>query len=181
VLKKSFSKVHQFIHRPWYPILVAGLAFLDLFIGIIPTDGIVVTAAMAHPRRWLYIAVMVTIGSSLGALILSGVVIYDVDLIHQWFPQIFLSDTWKNVEQWVNNLGLWAIFFCPWLFLPIQLFLIIGALAKLGLMPIMLSYISGRFIKTMVLSFLAAKFPHVLDSIAPKWIKEEIKTAKKDF
>jgi membrane protein YqaA with SNARE-associated domain len=181
MLEKYTAKIHQFMHRSWYPLLTGALAFLDLFVGVIPTDGLVVTAAMAHPKRWLYIGIVVTIGSSLGALIISGVVVYDVELIHQWFPQIFFSETWKSVEHWVNQFGLWAIFFCPWLFLPIQLFLIIAGLAKLGLSKIMLAYVAGRFVKTTLIAFLAGKFPHVLDRIAPEWIKEEIEVAKKDY
>ena len=63
--------------RPWYVALVGGLAALDLFIMIIPTDGLLVTSVLVRPKRWVSWFLWVSIGSAVGAAALAAIIHWD--------------------------------------------------------------------------------------------------------
>src|SRR3989344_3242605 len=110
-LKRWFTFLQKYADRWWYAPAMGALAAADLFLIVIPTDGLLISAVMLAPRRWIYTAVAVTLGSSLGTILL-GLLIqqHGLPFLLHIVPGIEQSSVWT----WTNNLmdewGTWAVF-----------------------------------------------------------------------
>lgn len=162
----SRNFVLQFVNRPWFPALVAVLAAVDLIILIIPTDLFLISAVMGQTRRWLSIGITIAIGSTIGALILALAIKYDQEWIHQTFPKIFHSSNWEYAESLIERFGIYATFIAAIGPLPLQPFVIIGALStKLSLQAMILSIFVGRTAKFILFAWLASHAPRYLEKL----------------
>lgn len=156
--------VLRFVNRPWYPAMIAFLAALDFFIVVVPTDLFLISAVFGRPRRWLPISLTIALGSTLGAVILAYVLDYDQELIHRAFPSVFASSQWAYAERLIEEYGIYAIFFAAVGPLPIQPFVLVGALsAHLSLEGLAISVAAGRVIKFSLFGWIASHAPRLLE------------------
>ncbi len=72
--KDWFQKIQKYGDSWWYAPIVGLLAALDSFVVIVPTDGLLVGASVLSPKLWVYNAILVTLGSTLGAVALAALV-----------------------------------------------------------------------------------------------------------
>ena len=163
----------RFAAKPWYPLMTGGLAFADLFFSVIPTDIFVVTAVMAQPRKWLFIALFTALMSSLGALGAAALcsTIGEPALQH-YLPAVVNSSWWAWSQGYVVKYGVWALIFFAAGPLPLQPGVLIAGLMHYNLGLVFFSVLVGRILKYLVECFLAAKFPRYLDVLFPEQKKE---------
>lgn len=155
-----------FVNRPWYPALIALLALLDLFIVIVPTDVFLISAVMGQPRRWFSTGITIALGSIIGSALLAFVLDYDQELIHRAFPAIFTSSSWNQAEGLIENYGVYATFFAAVGPLPLQPFIVVGALSsKLTFSSLILSVAIGRLMKFSLFAWLASHAPRMLEKL----------------
>jgi membrane protein YqaA with SNARE-associated domain len=162
-LEQLFDRLQQYADRWWYAPLIGFLAFADLFIIVVPTDGLLVTASMMQPKRWIRNFLCVTVGSSLGAILLAILVREQgLPFLLSLAPNLPEHWMWGWSETFLSNYGAWAvglISFSPLIQHPAV------ALAALSTMPIphiAIAVCIGRFFKYLIFSWIASHSPHLL-------------------
>ncbi len=169
----------RFAARPWYPLMTGALAFADLFISIIPTDIFVVTAAMAQPRRWLFVALFTSVMSALGSLAAAAACAhFGEPALQHYYPDLVASTAWAWSQGYVLKYGAWALIVFSVGPLPLQPAVLIAGLMHQNLGLIFLGVLVGRVIKYLVECYFAAKSPHYLDVLFPGQRKEAEEAAK---
>src|SRR6476620_9242043 len=96
-LKNQIAFWTGFASRWWFIPLVAFLAAVDAFLVVIPTETLLITAVLAHPKRWIAVALWVTFGSAMGATLFGLVTSwFGEPFINYVFPQLLHSQTWAE-------------------------------------------------------------------------------------
>lgn len=170
------QKLEQFADRIWYPPLILLLSALDNLIIIIPNDGILVASSMLVPKRWAIFALSISIGSTLGAVLLSVVVEHQgLPWVQEFFPGIDKSQMWIWTEEFFDRYGLYVVFFIGVSPLMQQPVIILSALANTPLFELAAVIFAGRFIKFNLMAYLGSHSPRLLKKM---WgMKSELKDA----
>jgi membrane protein YqaA with SNARE-associated domain len=160
----------------WYPPAVALLAALDSVLIVIPTDGLLVSATMLAPKRWIYIAVLVTFGSALGALFLGAILeLHGLPLLLHWFPHIAETESWKITDHLMDRWGALTVFAVALSPLMQHPAIILAALAGMPLLELFGLVFAGRLIKYFFLAWISTHAPGMLNKL---WgIQGELKEA----
>jgi membrane protein YqaA with SNARE-associated domain len=175
-VRKNVKGLQAFVDRGWYVPLIALLAALDNLIVIVPTDGILVSSAMLRPKKWLSLALAVSLGSTLGGLGLA-LLVHDLGLpwILNLFPGIQASESWILTEKFFNEYGLIVVFAIAMSPLAQQPTVILASLANTPLMTLGIVVFSGRLTKYLLMSYIATHAPKLITKF---WgIKDELKDA----
>lgn len=155
-------RLEQFIDRIWYLPVMGLIAGLDLWIWVVPTDGIVVSSALLKPKKWISVALWIALGSTLGCLSM-GLAIqhWGMELI-QWVGMDTTSSSWIRATEWMEKFGVWAIFFFAIGPLPVHPGIAIGALGEIPVWELVFAAGLGRSIKYLFLAWLATHAPNTL-------------------
>lgn len=167
-------KLQKYADRWWYAPLIGLIAFLDYFIIIIPTDGLLVSATMLAPKRWWLLALLMAIGSSLGAWTLAAILqVHGLPFLLELSPGVDQSALWRWSDRLMDGWGGWAVFLIgasPLMQHPVV------ALAVLAGMPLeaLFAYMfGGRLLKFLVLAWISTHAPRLLRKL---WgIQDELK------
>lgn len=169
----KISGIQRYIDRPWYPYLVALLVFLDMFLLVIPSDGLLVSAVLLRPRRWVRTFVIVSTGSALGALFLAYLLQWNPEYImNELFPYLFQNEGWKGMDQFVDDYGAWALGVVALSPFPQIPAVVVAALAGMPLLSIFLACWLGRMAKYALFAWLASHAPRYLMRF--KGVRKEI-------
>ncbi|MCM2283097.1 MAG: hypothetical protein NDI61_14740 [Bdellovibrionaceae bacterium] len=172
-MQTLIRRLQRHARRWWYAPLVAFLAFADHFTIIIPTDGLLVSAVLLNPKRWVSTMLTVTIGSSLGALALAALIEWHgLPLLLKISPGIDQTQVWVWTEQFMSEYGMLAVFavaLSPFMQHPA---VALASLANVPLLKIFGIVLLGRIIKYGVVCWVASHMPHLLKRL---WgMREEI-------
>jgi membrane protein YqaA with SNARE-associated domain len=160
------KKLERHVNRPWYPFLVAFVACIDLFIFVIPTDAVLITSAMAAPKRWVSLAAFTTAGFIIGCFLFSLMVHhYGLPAIDAWFPHMTQHKTWLRSEVWMADYGLWAIFVVSLLPIALHPIIAVAVLANVSIPAICLILLIGRIFKYGLLAWIASHSPQLLEKM----------------
>jgi membrane protein YqaA with SNARE-associated domain len=168
VFRKLFGVLKKNSGHWWYLPLVCFLAFIDLFIVVLPTEGMIVTTSIMRPRKWLVTAVSVTIASALGALALNIFThAYGEPFIAWVAGKDFLhAPMWIKMQKWIGNYGFWGLWLVALGPVPVQFAVLICALAYMPPLEIFGAVLFGRAPKYIFFSWLATK--------GEEWLQSEI-------
>lgn len=162
-ISQTVQRLQRFANRPWYPALVGLLAALDNLILVIPNDGILISSSILTPRRWLELTLWTSLGSALGALLLCLIVqTFGMDLILSFFPHVQESASWLWTVKFFDLYGLWLVFFVAVTPIAQQPAVILATLSGLPLPSLLITIFIGRFIKFMIMSWVASHAPKLL-------------------
>jgi len=160
-------RLRRFADRIWYLPFISFLAFIDLFILLIPTDFLLVTYVLLKPKKWIAAMIWISLGSAFGALALAGILQYGgAELVEQWFPRVFQSGHWSSTSEFVRKHGAPALALISVSILPQQPGVVIAALSRMPLFEIFLSVLVGRLAKYALFSWLASHAPKQLERFA---------------
>lgn len=162
-VSKAILRLETWIDHPFGLPILAFLAAIDLFVMVIPTEGVLISSVLLRPKRWLAIVFWISTGSAAGALFL-GLVIHHFGpaAVEFFFKGALHSSSWSRVENWVGRYGapaLAAIAASP---LPQQPAVVITALGKLPIVMIFGMVWLGRAPKYFLFGWLASHMPGVL-------------------
>ncbi len=165
----AIARIERFTDRWWYLPLIGFLAFLDYFIAVIPTDGLLISSVMLRPKNWVRAAVLVTLGSAIGSWAIAAVVqIWGTGAIDWILGEGALSSpAWSSSRANLELYGVWAIFLMAMGPLPLVPFSILAGLGGMSLSKILVASLVGRGIKYVLFAGVAARAPHLLR----KWFK----------
>lgn len=148
------------IDRVWYPILVGFLAGIDALIVIIPTDGILISSALLAPRRWISLAVCVSVGSTLGGILVAYLVsVNGLPWILTIYPGLDQTQTWLLTQGFFEQYRLVLVFIIALSPFMQQPAVILASLAKVPLVELAFAMLLGRMIKYLLVSYLASHVP----------------------
>lgn len=160
--------LQRYVYRLWYPPLIGFLAALDNLIVIVPTDGILVSSTMLTPKRWILLATSISVGSTLGALILAGLVeFHGLPWVLNFYPGLEETRTWIWSMDFFNEYGLVVVFVVAMTPLMQQPAVILASLAMTPLIELAAVIFVGRFLKYLVMGYLASHAPRLLQKILP--------------
>lgn len=161
------------VNNWWYGPALALMAFVDLFVVIIPTDALLVSAAMLRPRKWLYFAFMVSLGSALGAFVVAAIL-----REHGWPLLVYMSpglpetQAWKWTFDLMANWGDWTVFLIALSPIMQHPAIALAAFAGMSLWKIAVLVFAGRAIKYLLFAWLSTHAPGYLLKVFP--IKQEL-------
>jgi membrane protein YqaA with SNARE-associated domain len=166
-MKAHFERFAVFFRkhgdRWWIAPLIAFTAFADLFVLVIPTDGLIVSYMLVAPQRWLRTGLIVALGSALGSAVLAAVLHHHgLPFLLHIRPDIQSSFAWTWSVGLMNHWGPWAVFIIalsPVLQHPI---VALAALAGMPLLQIFLLVLLARAIKYSAIAWIATHAPKVL-------------------
>ncbi len=173
LLKIYFKKLQRYTNRKWYPPLLGLLSLLDNLIIIIPNDGLLISSTMIVPKKWFTLALNVAIGSTMGALVLASIVEYQgLPWILEHYPSLSQNKQWLMSQEFFESYGLLFVFFIGLSPLMQQPAIIFAGLANTPLLKLALVVFSGRFIKFLIMAYLASHSPKYLKKL---WgLKDEL-------
>lgn len=160
---KFFARLEAYCHRWWYLPMMALWAGADMFIGVVPTDGLLITSAALTPRRWIRVALWFTIGSSLGAVAMAATIEYwGEPLVQSWFGDSLQSGAWLQAKELLQNYGAAALIFVAVGPLPQQPAIVLCGLSGMPLKTVFGAVLIGRVLKYLMLSWISTHAPRLL-------------------
>ena len=173
-LKRWIDTLQTHVNNWWYGPALALMACADLFVVVIPTDALLISACMLATRRWIYFAFMVALGSSVGALILAEILQHHgLPLLLKLAPSILETKAWTWTVWMMGEWGIWALFLVSLSPLMQHPAVALAAVSGMALYKIFLMVFAGRLIKYLFLAWLSTHAPGVLGKI---WgVRDELK------
>lgn len=162
-IRELVQILQEYADRLWYPPFIGFLAALDSLVVVIPNDGILISSCMLTPRRWFFLALSVSIGSTLGALTLATIVeSHGLPWILNLFPGINESPSWLWTESLFSQYGLLLVFAIAATPLVQQPVIILAGLAQVPLLEFTGAVFIGRFLKFLFMAYLGSHAPRLL-------------------
>ncbi len=162
-IRSLVKRLQQYTDRIWYAPLIGLLAALDNLVIIVPTDGILVSSTMLRTRNWILFAVSISVGSTLGAMVLASVVeIKGLPWILEIYPGLEASTSWLWTMEFFEKYGLLLVFFVAATPLMQQPAVILASLANTPLMKLTLVIFTGRLLKYLIMAYVASHAPRLL-------------------
>lgn len=161
--KWNWSALESASNHVWFFPFISLLAAADLFILVVPTDGVSVSATLLQPKRWIRIAISIAIGSTLGALLLTWLVKnHGPWIVSTFFENALQSSTWLRAQEFISDWGLHAICAIAMSFLPLQPAVVLAGLSPLPMEKIVTWIFVGRLAKFVGLGWLTSHAPRFL-------------------
>jgi membrane protein YqaA with SNARE-associated domain len=173
-LERLMLRLGKHADQWWYAPVIGLLAFADLFILIIPTDAILISAVLIAPKRWLLIGTMVAAGSALGAVALTLLLrVEGLPWLLHFYPGIDHTKAWATATRLVDSWGGWGLFTVALSPIPQHAAIAVAAITGLGLPTIFVTVFAGRTIKYVAFSWIASHAPKLLGRIfGVKFVKD---------
>lgn len=170
---KLIQYFQHYVNKSWYSLLMGFLAFIDYFIIVIPSDGLIISSSMLQPKKWLQLAVAFTLGSTLGGITLFYIVReFGLAMILNIYPTIDQGVAWTWTTQFFDSYGLLVIFLIAASPFVQQPAVILAALSHVSFAQTAILILAGRLIKFIALSYISSHSPKYLSRL---WgIKSEL-------
>jgi membrane protein YqaA with SNARE-associated domain len=171
---RALSQVSRHLGKPWYPVAVAGLAFLDVFLLAIPTDAFLVSAVAVNRRRWWLTALTIALGSAAGALLFTYLAFTQLPWLELHFPAITAAKSrLPAVLLLFRDYAGFTVLFGAAGPLPMHPFILGAALYGMPVGEVALLVLAGRAGKYLVFAWCTAYVPSALSYLGR--LREEIR------
>lgn len=158
--------IERFTDRFWYAPLLALLAFIDNYVLIVPTDGILISSVLLQPKRWLLFSLCIAGGSSIGAWGIAELVqLKGLPWILNMYSGLDQTSTWIWTQKFFTEYGLFLVFGIAMTPLMQQPAVIIASLAGVPSYKIFLVSLAGRTIKYLIMGYIATHAPRLLSKM----------------
>jgi membrane protein YqaA with SNARE-associated domain len=152
---RFFSRIRDLLHTRWFPWLIAVVAFVDMFLVVVPPDLLVITEAAANPRRSRLTVVLAAVAAALGAVALAVAIRAGASMVSSGGA----PGWWGSAQGYFDRYGSLALFLGVLLPLPVQPFVGAAVLAGMPLSGIFALVLAGRSVKYVVLALLPRLAP----------------------
>jgi membrane protein YqaA with SNARE-associated domain len=157
-----------------YPLLVGSVALLLTVSMTIPFASILIAAVLLRPAHWKAIALLSSVGSAAGGLIIY-MFFHHLGWIYvvEAYPELLQSKAWIDATRWVSSYGVWALLVVAASPLPQTPALIFTAVSRLPPAEVFLALLIGKSLKYGVYAWLAATFPDYFHRIVAALLPAE--------
>lgn len=168
-------QLEKFADRPWYLPLIAFIAIWDMFLFFVPTDGLMISAVMLRPKRWIRTAVWLALGVATGALLFGfAFQAYGPEFVDRHLSWAVGGENWDRLSGFVETYGFWAVSGVAFGPFPIQPGVILGALGGMSAGTLFFSVFAGRVLKNFALCWIASYAPQYISRL---WgIRRDVKS-----
>lgn len=164
----------------WYGPALALMAAVDLFLIVIPTDALLVSACMLRPKKWLYFSIIVSFGSAIGVFILAAVLrTHGLPLLLYLAPNIESSHAWRWTLELMANWGPSTVFLIALSPIMQHPAIALAAFTGMSLWKISGLVLAGRAIKYIFFGWLSTHAPGVLNKYLH--VDRDIKEIEDEF
>lgn len=158
--KKLIVVFEYYIEKPWYEWALAFWVFIDVFILVIPTDGLLVSSVLLSPRKWLRLALLTAIGYTAGAVVFAYLVAqFGWPFLDSYFPEVSHSTSWIWISDLFQSYGMWLLFVVALAPIFQHPALILAALSHHSMAQIFWVFLAGRLIKYIVIAYVCRFAP----------------------
>jgi len=173
-LKELFAKLGRYADRPWYLPLMGFLVFIDLFVGVIPSEALLVKTVMLKPRQWVFVTVFLITSSALGAVTLGYLAHAYGEPFLAWLAgDILHSEEWNRAHGFIERHGAWAMALISLSPFPQQPAVAACGLAGMPLMTLFSAVWLGRAPKYFLFAYLATQAPHLYAKYLKRILEED--------
>lgn len=170
IIQSTIQRLTRFSDRPWFPIVLGFLALIDFFILVLPADWILVSSVILNPKHWPPIAIAMTIGSTVAALVLAGLIDWHgMEVVTYLFPDLTQVPLWLWLESVFQDYGLALILGISATPLMIQPVIVIACLAEVPIKELIAIVFVGRLIKCGALAYMASHAPKYVSAVS-RWL-----------
>lgn len=156
-------RLQKYTFHPLYLPMLSFLIAADLFLLVVPSDGLVVVSTLARPKRWLRIALWVTTGSAFGAILLAFLVQTGAGgWVQGLVDRTISAGAWEKSTAFLQTHGLWALALIALSPLPQQPSVVIAGLGQMPLLEIFAAVWLGRGVKYGFYCWAASHAPKLL-------------------
>ncbi|MBC7387031.1 MAG: VTT domain-containing protein [Cryobacterium sp.] len=168
MMKKTIRRIQRYADRAWFIPLICFVTFIDLFIIVIPTDGLVLLASLMRPKTWFWNAVLISTCCAFGAVALAIFAHHFGERVAVYFlgEHFFETKNWIRMSGWIEHYGFWGIAFIAIGPLPQQPAILIAGLARMNLVELFFAVWIGRFPKYLLYSYIGTQ--------GPGWMKKHL-------
>lgn len=164
---RALKYVSRQLGKPWYPLAVAGLAFLDVFLLAIPTDAFLVSAVAVNRKRWWLTALTIALGSAAGALLFTYLAFTQLPWLEQHFPAISAAKSQiPGVMLLFKDYASLTVLFGAAGPLPMHPFILGAALYGMPVGEVAILVLAGRAGKYLIFAWCTAYAPAALGYFA---------------
>lgn len=144
--------------------LLGSLSVGDFFIPALPTQSSVILLAILQPARAIAIVLIFALAAAIGASILSGMAWLMDDFLTQAMPGpgSAAEAHWAQLQQWLSQYGLWALFAMSLSPTPPRTLIILSLLSGIAGSLVVLTVLAGKLIWYSLVVTLVIKAPHWL-------------------
>lgn len=157
---RLFQQLQKFADSWWYAPIIGLLALLDFILLVVPTDALLISTVLLAPRRWLYSAFCLTLGSCVGIWIFALLIQQQgMPFLLHMMPGIESSQAWLLTQTLMQKWGSLAVFFIclsPIIQHPV---VALAALSQVPSAHILFYALVGRTIKYTFLAALCRYTP----------------------
>jgi membrane protein YqaA with SNARE-associated domain len=165
-LANAIRRLQRFVDHVWYPPLLGLMCILDLFILVVPLDGLMISSVLLRPRRWASIFLCMTGGAMLGAFVVGCLIQVSPALVQNGpFQSALHSAAWLRTQSLVHRWGIGGLFVLGMSPIPQQFPVLVAGLAGLSPLTLALALGAGRFFKYGAYGWITAHAPHWLARI----------------
>lgn len=188
-MKSFVKKLAQYTNQGWFPFFLGFLALIDIFIIILPIDGLYIGGLLAHlyhpthsrlknSLRRSGFVLLTALGSVLGSTILGILFLkFGFEFLHFLLKDLETTALWIQSQNLYLQYGTLLIFLTGVSPIAQQPIVIISLLAKVSLVKIISILFLGRLIKYYLIFIFCKYFPNMLTKM---WgIKDEVQEIKK--
>jgi membrane protein YqaA with SNARE-associated domain len=166
-IQRLTRKLGQYSDRAWYLPFNGFLAGVDLFIGVVPVDALVVSAVLLRPKRWISPALWVALGSAAGTAAMAALAThYGPPFVEGLAGGFMQSTTWREVDQAIDKHGAWALVIGSLSPIPIASFALIGGLANQPWQEVFGAALGGRTIRYLAIALATQHAPALIKRFA---------------
>lgn len=172
MLKQYWARIQEWIDRPWYFGVLAFLAALDLFILIVPVDGLTVSACATKTKRWFWFCLALALGSIAGCVVLFYLVTYSPLVSEHFLESFSTSEGWVRSVDLLQTYGVGMVFFIAASPFPLTPAVALAAVSEMPFSDFLGAVSAGRVIKIFLVGWIASHMPKLLGRL---WgIQDEI-------
>jgi membrane protein YqaA with SNARE-associated domain len=162
-LNRFLNRLEHHASKPWYPFAAAAIALVDNFLFVVPIAALLITSVFAAPKHWKRTSFWVTLGSAIGAVVFAIVIrYYGISIIESFFPHLMKGAAWRIGDRWINDYGLWALFFVEAIPITDHPLIALAALTALPMPEVAGVIVLGKSIKFFTVGWIASHSPKLL-------------------
>ena len=170
IFSALYTRVMRWARHPYATWYLFGLSFAESSFFPVPPDVMLAPMSMAHPKRAMFLALLTTLGSTLGGVAgyLIGMLAFDAiePLLHQWG----YFDGYLQARQWFAEWGFWVVFVAGFSPIPYKVFTITAGVISMAFLPFVLASMVGRGARFFLVAALMAWGGEAMEQRLHKWV-----------
>ena len=170
IFSALYTRVMRWARHPYATWYLFGLSFAESSFFPVPPDVMLAPMSMARPKRAMFLALLTTLGSTLGGVAgyLIGMLAFDAiePLLHQWG----YFDGYLQARQWFAEWGFWVVFVAGFSPIPYKVFTITAGGISMAFLPFVLASMVGRGARFFLVAALMAWGGEAMEQRLHKWV-----------